>query len=170
MLAVRRDPSRLIAALASARRILIVCHGNIIRSPFAAALVAHALGPTRPHLAIASAGLDAVPGRPAHSHAVTAAEACEIDLRAHAATPLTREQVAASDVIFVMELLQLAAIGRRFPQARGKTFLLSCLAPEEPLEVRDPVEGDAPVFHACYDHISTAVRPIVRALAAVQPS
>lgn len=162
---VRRDPSRLAAVLASARSILIVCHGNIIRSPFAAALVSRALGPGAA-VSIASAGLDAVPGRPAHAFAVRTADARRVDLRGHAATPLTRDLVAASDIVFVMDLVQLATMRARFPEAVEKTYLLTCLSPGAPLEVRDPVDGDPPVFQACYDHIARAVRPIVDALSA----
>src|SRR2546427_512244 len=63
----------------------------------------------------------------------------------------------------------LATIRRRFPEARAKTFLLSCLIADGPLEVRDPVDGDESVFQACFDHISRAVRPIVHLLAQAAP-
>jgi protein-tyrosine-phosphatase len=72
--------------------------------------------------------------------------------------------VAKSDVIFVMEIPQLLALRRRFPEARAKTFLLSCLAPETPLEIRDPVDGNESVFEACFDHITRAVRPVIGVL------
>ena len=36
---------------------------------------------------------------------------------------------------------------------------------EPPLEVHDPVDDAAPVFDACYEHITRAVSPIVRILA-----
>jgi protein-tyrosine-phosphatase len=72
--------------------------------------------------------------------------------------------VAASDAIFVMDLPQLVMMRRRFPEARGKTFLLSCLAEDAPLEIRDPYAGGESDFHECFDHISRAVRPIVAVL------
>lgn len=161
----RRHPVRLTSALRSARSILMVCHGNIIRSPFAARLVARALGEGR-RVRIASCGLAAVPGRPPHATAVLTATARQVDLNGHVAAPLTHERVAASDVIFVMDVRQLLEMRRRFPEARSRTFLLTGLAPDVPLEICDPVDGDEPVFQACYDHISRAVGPILRVLAA----
>jgi protein-tyrosine-phosphatase len=162
---VRQHPAPLTAALGSAGKILMVCHGNIIRSAFAARLVAQALA-DRPGLAVASAGLEAMAGRPAHPTALQLATTRSIDLSGHAASPVAAETVAESDVIFVMDIPQLVTITRRFPAARGKTFLLTCLAPDAPLEIGDPVDGDESRFQACFDHISQAARPIVGTLRA----
>jgi L-malate glycosyltransferase len=159
----RHDPADLTAALRSARRILIVCHGNIIRSAFAARLVAQALGDGS-RVAIASGGLAAVPGRPPHPIAVLTANARRVDLSQHTASRVGSEDVAGADVIFVMDLRQLGVMRTRFPEARARTFLLTGLAPDTPLEVRDPVDGDESRFRVCFDHITRAVRPIVRVL------
>jgi glycosyltransferase involved in cell wall biosynthesis/protein-tyrosine-phosphatase len=156
---VRRHPAGLTAALRSARGILMVCHGNIIRSPFAAALVAQALGDRRT-VRVASGGLGAVAGKPPHPTALQLATTRSVDLSRHAASPIAAETVAESDVIFVMDIPQLVAMRRRFPEARSRTFLLTCLAADAPLEIRDPVDGDESRFQACFDHISRAVRPI----------
>lgn len=160
---IRRNPGVLTAALRSAQRVLIVCHGNIIRSPFAARLVAQAVA-SRARVSISSAGLAAVPGKPAHSTALQIATARGVDLSDHGASPLTAEVVAASDAIFVMEADHLITIRKRFPEARAKTFLLTCLAADTPLEIQDPYAGDEARFQACFDHICRAVDPIVRAL------
>jgi protein-tyrosine-phosphatase len=160
---IRRSPEALMRALQAGHRILVVCHGNIIRSPFAAFLIAQGLG-EEPRVSIASAGLEAMPGRPPHPTALRTAAERRVDMSSHSASRLDPATVAASDVIFVMEIPQLLALRRRFPEARDKTFLLSCLAPETPLEIRDPVDGDESVFQACFDHITRAVRPVVGAL------
>ena len=160
---IRRSPAALTRALKAGKNILVVCHGNIIRSPFAARSIAQALGDER-SVSIASAGLEATPGRPPHPTALVTAAARRVDLSSHAASRLDPALVAKSDVIFVMEIPQLLALRQRFPEARAKTFLLSCLAPETPLEIRDPVDGDESVFQACFDHITRAVGPVVGAL------
>jgi protein-tyrosine phosphatase len=160
---IRRNPVALKDVLRTAKTILIVCLGNIIRSPFAASVIAQALGEQAP-VSIASAGLEATPGRSPHPTALLIAAARRVDLSAHAASPVDLGMVSKSDVIFVMDIPQLAVMRRRFPEARAKTFLLSCLAPETPLEIRDPFDGDESVFQACFDHISRAVRPVVRLL------
>jgi hypothetical protein len=65
-----------------------------------------------------------------------------------------------------MDVPQVADLTQRFPYAREKTFLFTCLAPEVPLEVKDPVNGAPPMFDACFDHITRAAAAIVRALEA----
>src|SRR3989449_747931 len=160
---LRHDPTVLTARLKSARRILIICHGNVIRSPFAAGLIAQAVG-DRGSVSISSAGLEAVPRKQAHPTAVLTATALRVDLSRHAAAPVAPATVANADVILVMDIPQLVVMRTRFPNARAKTFLLTCLAPEVPLEIPDPVDGDGSVFQICFDHISRAVRPIVRIL------
>ena len=161
---MRRNPAELTARLQSARRILVVCHGNIIRSPFAARLIAQAVGEGR-SLSIVSAGLEAEAGRPPHPTAVLTAAPLRVDLSDHTASRVAPETVASADAIFVMDIPQLVLMRRRFPAARNKTFLLTCLAADGALDVHDPVDGDASVFQDCYEHIVRAVRPIVHVLA-----
>jgi protein-tyrosine phosphatase len=162
---IRQHPAALRQALRSAERLLIMCQGNIIRSPFATHLIRQALVDRSP-VSVVSAGLGAVPGTPAHPTALLTATARDVDLSGHCAAPVAPDRVAASDVIFVMDIPQIVAMRRRFPDACGKTFLLTCLAPELPLEIDDPYNGDQAAFNVCYEHISRAVRPIVRTLSA----
>jgi protein-tyrosine-phosphatase len=165
MCRLRRHPRVVAARVRSARRLLMVCHGNIIRSPFAAHVVERAMNSSTP-VSIASAGLNAVQGKPAHPTAVQMANARHIDLASHAARPITRELVAESDLIFVMDIPQLVTLRQRFPEAGTRTFLLTCLAPDTPLEVADPVDGNDVVFGGCFEHITRATRPLIRALGA----
>ena len=162
---IRRNPAALRKALRSADTLLIMCHGNIIRSPFATHLIRQALVDRSP-VSVVSAGLEAVPGNRTHPTALLTATARSVDLSRHHASPIVPDRVAASDVIFVMDIPQVVAMRKRFPDARGKTCLLTCLAPEVPLEIADPVNGDEAAFRVCYDHISRAVRPIVHTLSA----
>ena len=161
----RGNPVLPIRALGSAKRILIVCHGNIIRSAFAARLVARVVG-EEASVSVSSAGLGAVPGSPPPPTAVRTATRMGVDLSGHLSAAVAPETVADADVIFVMDIPQLLAMRTRFPGVRAKPFLLTCLAPEGPLEIRDPVEGDESIFQECFDQISRAVRPIVRVLSA----
>jgi protein-tyrosine-phosphatase len=154
--------------LRSAKSLLIVCHGNIIRSPFAARLAAQALGEQRA-ISISSAGLEALSGRSPHPTALLTATRRSVDLSGHTASRLSSERVAASDLIFVMDIPQLVTIRKRFPEASGKTFLLTSLAPEALMEIEDPFEGGESVFQACFDHISRAVGPIARVLSGSAP-
>jgi protein-tyrosine-phosphatase len=162
---LRRNPRPLLERVRRARTILMVCHGNIIRSPFAAELAKQALNGKR-RVEIASAGLQAKPGNAVPPRALRMASGRRIDLASHTASPLTSELVATSDLILVMDIPQLVTLRQRFPDARNRTFLLTCLAPDTPLEVADPVDGDEGMFHRCFEHITRATRPVIRAIAA----
>lgn len=93
----------------------------------------------------------------------------DVDLRQHAAAPVTPDAVAAADIVFVMDVPQVADMVARFPDAREKTFLLTCLAPDAPLEIADPYAGDDSQFQACYEHICRSVRPLIRTLSQAVP-
>jgi protein-tyrosine-phosphatase len=72
--------------------------------------------------------------------------------------------VSTADIVLVMEVAHLVAVTRRFFGARRKTFLLTCLAPEVPMEITDPVGKDDALVDACLDHIVRALQPIVGVL------
>jgi protein-tyrosine-phosphatase len=165
---LRRDPAELTRALRSAQGVLVICLGNIIRSAYAAALLERDLG-YRAGLTIRSAGLAAIAGRGSPPHAVVLAAEASLDLTRHAASPVSADSVAGADVIFVMDVAQLVELTTRFPDARGKVYLLSCLAPASRLDIRDPVDGDLDVFRTCFAHIHEAVAPIARVLAEAPP-
>ena len=102
-----------------------------------------------------------MPGWPAHSYLRTRSADLQIDVTAHSSVPVTKPMVDTSDVVLVMEVSQLAIVWRRFPGARRKTFLLSGLAPDVPLEIRDPNGKDEPALEACLDQISRALKPVI---------
>jgi len=165
MARLRRRPQVLRALLGSATRLLILCQGNIIRSPFAASLVAQAVS-ANGRIHVDSAGVAATAGRRPHPVALELATLRAVDISSHAASPVSADRVAASDAIFAMDIPQLVWMRRHFPEARAKTFLLTCLAPDIEPEIRDPYAGDRSQFQACFDHICRAVQPLVSVLCA----
>lgn len=74
---------------------------------------------------------------------------------------VTETMVRAADVVLVMEVSQLVVVGRRFRGARRKTFLLSSLAPDMPMEIPDPAGKDEAVVEACLDDIARALKPVI---------
>jgi protein-tyrosine-phosphatase len=158
---VRRDPAALSLALRTAKQLLVVCHGNIIRSAFAGRLLQQRLGEAGV-LRVVSAGVDALPGRPAHPIAQRLARRHRIDLSDHAASRVSADAMRASDVVLVVDLIQFVALRERFPEACAKIFLLTSLAPSTPLEIADPVNGDEPEFEVCFQHITQAVDAVWR--------
>lgn len=101
--------------------ILVVCIGNICRSPLGERILAMEL----PGIRVASAGLAAVVGAGADPEASAAAASIGADLSDHVARQLSEEVGRDYDLILVMEPAHRAEIARRFPQLSGKTMLLS---------------------------------------------
>ena len=74
--------------------ILVVCTGNICRSPMGAALLQHALaGQKEPlrSLKVYSAGVASRSGEPASTNAVTALKKVGIEMKGHKSQPVTQE-------------------------------------------------------------------------------
>lgn len=103
------------------RSVLVVCVGNICRSPLGERL----LRDLRPDLKIGSAGLAAVIGSPADKDAMSAAAEIGVSLEGHVARQLTDAIGQEHDLILVMEAAHRNEISRRFPQLSGRTMLLS---------------------------------------------
>lgn len=102
--------------------IVVVCTGNICRSPMAEALLRRQLpGHGR---AIVSAGTHALTGAPADPLAVELMREHGVDIGAHRAQQLTGALLAQSDLLLVMEQNHVRWIVDAYPQYRGKTFRL----------------------------------------------
>jgi protein-tyrosine phosphatase len=118
-------------------RVLVLCTGNICRSPVAEAVLRAAL----PDRAVASAGLHAVVGHDIDAQSAEAARMADIALAPHAARQFTEDMGREADVILVMEAAQRRDIAARWPQFLGKTFLLSHFAggADVPDPYREPI-------------------------------
>ena len=103
------------------KSILIVCVGNICRSPTAEALLKHKLQGY--DIKVTSAGLGALVGKGVDPTAAAVMAEHDISLHDHQARQLTREMVRDADLILTMETRHIKAICELTPEARGKTFL-----------------------------------------------
>lgn len=108
-------------------RILIVCVGNICRSPMAEFLLAHQM----PGIEVHSAGLAAMVGEPADSTAQELMRERGIDISAHRARPLTPEMMMEHDLVLAMENDHIQSVLNLYPYARGKVHLLGKWGNEE---------------------------------------
>ncbi|MEO7050249.1 MAG: low molecular weight protein-tyrosine-phosphatase [Rhodanobacter sp.] len=104
------------------KRILVVCVGNICRSPTAEFLLRERL--RQSDVQVASAGLSAMVGHPMEATAAQVMREHGVDGGSHRARQLTAVMVRDSDLVLVMEKSHLAAIGRLAPPTSGKVFLL----------------------------------------------
>jgi protein-tyrosine phosphatase len=123
------------------RSILIVCEGNICRSPMAEGLLATAL----PGVVLRSAGLNAMLGSPADAMAVQLMMERGIDIAGHRARQITRALCLESDVVLVMEREQRQRLEDAYPEACGRVFRLGEHINED---VPDPYRKPAAAFEA----------------------
>ena len=142
--------------------ILVLCAGNIGRSPLAAALlrrgIAVELGVSEDQLAacgvvVRSAGTGAPVGHSASRRGMAFAAANGLDLSAHTASQLSAKDLEQADVIYCMDGDQLGAVAHLDRAAVAKTQLLA----GEGTEIPDPhYESDA-FFRRVAEQIERAV-------------
>jgi len=107
--------------------ILVVCTGNICRSPLAMALLEHAardrLGSDAP-VWVRSSGVHAMQGHPASEESGRQARLRGLDLQSHRGALTTRDELASADLVLVMsEQHRIKVVAMHAPAARW-TFTL----------------------------------------------
>jgi protein-tyrosine phosphatase len=106
--------------------ILVVCSGNICRSPIAEGLLRRALerrlGAAAP--SVSSAGTIGFVGNPATPEAVAAAAERGVDISAHLARRLTDAMIEQADLLVCMAAEHREEIDERVPDAADRTFTL----------------------------------------------
>jgi protein-tyrosine-phosphatase len=132
---------------------LIVCAGNINRSPFAAHLASQ-----RPGSRARSAGFYPQAGRRSPRLTVTAAQARGVDLAAHRSAVLDHAAVARAAAIFIFDLENLARLAAREPRALPKTHFLGVLADDRGLVIADPHGRDRAFLEGVLTQIEDAIQ------------
>lgn len=135
------------------KRILIVCVGNICRSPTAEHLMRAALHDT--DILVSSAGLGALVDKPIEATALSVLQQHGHTPHEHCARQLTGSILREHDLILVMERRHIQGISDMAPQARGKTFLLGKWLDER--EIPDPYRRDRETFEHVYSLIEASV-------------
>lgn len=105
-------------------RILMVCTGNICRSPMAEALLVQRLRSRHSSTMVSSAGIAALVGRPVEAEAQALLRKRGLDVSAHRARQLTPELIRSFDLILVMEATQQRAVEAMLSSARGRVHRL----------------------------------------------
>lgn len=100
--------------------ILIVCVGNICRSPMAEAIIKNKLKEKK----VKSAGINAVVGHDIDSKAKVALRKNGVSFETYEAKKLNADLLQWSHLVLVMEKKQVQKIVNRFPESNGKVFLI----------------------------------------------
>jgi len=135
------------------KKVLLVCVGNICRSPTAEILMRHELR-GRAGVEVSSAGLQALVGHAIDPTAGELLREAGLDPEAHRARQASGAILAAADLILVMEQSHHARIVRDHPQVSGKTFLLGRWSKRE---IPDPYRQQRAAFEHVYGLIAEGV-------------
>ncbi|MCX7515045.1 low molecular weight protein-tyrosine-phosphatase [Frateuria sp. STR12] len=133
--------------------ILVVCLGNICRSPVAEFLFRRELGERG--IRVGSAGLGALVGHPMDENAAALLEDGGIDASGHRARQLEASMLREADLILAMERRHLNSVVRLAPEASGKVFLFDKWHAGG--DVPDPYRRSRRVFEQVHDSIKRGV-------------
>ena len=123
-------------------RVLVICTGNICRSPMAEGLL-RARFARRGRGAVESAGLAALEGYPADPIAVALLAGRGIDISAHRARQLTPELVARFELLLVMDAMQERRLAVLAPSAGAR---IQRIGGYGGFDVPDPYGEPRPAF------------------------
>jgi protein-tyrosine phosphatase len=133
--------------------VVFVCHGNIMRSPTAEAMLNRELEKQGgPKLKVSSAGLHAIDGRSADPRAQTVAPEFGIAVDDHSAQLLTPTVIDSSDLVIVMDIQNAAEFLLRYPRASEKLFMLRQFSDQSRgsgKDIPDPYPGNEEDMRRC---------------------
>lgn len=170
---VRRTPDRLLHPLRRRKAleamrcrprpttVLAMCHGNICRSPVAAALLARELAPLG--IDVQSAGFIGF-NQPVPAEGLASATRHDVNLADHRSRLVTSRLIGGADLIVVMDSTQQRLVCERFGRRPSDVMVLGDFDPR-PVEtrgIRDPVNESRDVFDQVYDRIARCVREFGR--------
>ena len=156
-----RDVCRRLSRLGKPRQILVVCYGNVCRSPYLQAVLQRAL----PGTVVTSAGFLGS-DRPVPEASVMISARRGFDLSHYRSRPLTPTTVSAADLIVVMDANQAREIAVRFRVNSARIIIAGDLDPnfERTRGIRDPWNQPSAVFEAAFDRLDRCAVALVDAI------
>ncbi len=139
--------------------ILVICIGNICRSPMGEALLQEKL----PKSHVSSAGISAMVGYPADPHSVYLMQERGLDIRSHRARQIDRHMVSDADLILTMETRHNKYICTKFMGTTGKVHLIGKWLNDR--EIVDPVGKDQRAFRIAMANIERGLDLWVKEIA-----
>ncbi|MEH0203963.1 protein tyrosine phosphatase [Klebsiella pneumoniae] len=124
--------------------ILVICTGNICRSPIAERMLRKCL----PHKRIDSAGVGAMVDNPADDMAIYISSKHGLGLTGHKGRQFSSSMAREYELILVMENKHIEEISKIAPQARGKVMLLGYWMNSK--QIPDPYRKSEEAFESVY--------------------
>lgn len=144
-------------------RVLVVCSGNICRSPLVAEYLRHRVSQAGlAHVVVDSAGTLGIENAPAAPEAIEVAREHGVDLRWHRSSGLKHHHLQTADVVFGMERHHLDAIEALDAEVRPRGYLLRAFeagpdATADPPDLDDPIGRSVDTFAECFDTVRRCV-------------
>jgi len=144
------------------KKILVVCTGNICRSPMAEGVL-RALLADIPGTEISSVGTHALIGNPATDFAIIAAGERGIDISRHRARMIGEEIIRDSGIILCMEPFHVEYILEFDISAESKTYNLAEFSDgrKRLKKIADPYGCGLREYRECFEDISVCIRNFV---------
>jgi protein-tyrosine-phosphatase/predicted ATP-grasp superfamily ATP-dependent carboligase len=136
-------------------KVLVLCHGNICRSPLAAIMAARRF----PNASIVSAGFYPKTGRPSPGFVLAAAEQFGFQLAEHRSQCVNAQMIDDAQLILIMDIRNYESLRKEFPHALAKTVFLGMLLPKPQLVIKDPYD-DPESMSAVASKMSRAVEQL----------
>jgi len=133
--------------------ILIICVGNVCRSPVAEALLTHNLQGT--NRAISSAGIGALVGNPIDKTAHEVLMENGLEHLTHRARQVDSDMLHRADLVLAMEQSHIQHLRQVAPEVHGKTFLMGKWLDD--MEIPDPYRQSKPAFEHVHSLLTQSV-------------
>ena len=145
--------------------ILVLCTGNICRSPMAEGLLKHALaGQTEPlkSLRVISAGVSTRDGDTVSENAVIALKKGGIDISGHRSRSVTQEMLDKAVAVFGMTEAHRSIIQLKADPAPKHLYLFREFMPAPAAhEIVDPYGGPLKAYEAARDEMVEAIPSVI---------
>jgi protein-tyrosine phosphatase len=133
------------------KSILVVCIGNICRSPMAEGVLMARL----PGVTVSSAGTAALIGSPADETALQLMATRGIDISRHRARQVSRAMCQESELVLVMDTAQRRFLEQSYPESCGRVFRLGEFTKTD---IPDPFRQKEFVFASVLGQIEAGVQ------------
>jgi protein-tyrosine phosphatase len=162
-LAAAREFSRRRIQQGGVKRVLVICYGNIYRSPFCGAYL-------RQHLPadieVRTSGFHRTAGRPSPPRHVTMSQGRNIDLSQHRSSKISAEDLQWADIVVLMDRHNWDALDQ-IGAEHSKLVWLGAFGSGD-VEVPDPYELDDAHAQRVLDQMEEASKALAASIRAAQ--